>query len=398
MPKNSWSELYPYWFLLLVIGFGWFVLAPLVPALSKTLNANIDQILLLISLYGYTMVIFGLLAGWLTARFTVKAVLYIAAILAVIGFIGRALASDYILYFVMVLIGAIAYPLAMAPVGSISESLFKERSHTVVGISVGILFFGMALGAFFAPALYNAIGLSGISWLLVLLSIIAALWIMYVVKDYPTYYKGKSLKGTFKIGMIKNWYIGLAIASMSVMFGGIASTVLKLNNFSEASALTYAGLFGGLAFLGSAIGAMLLPPIFEAKKALKLGLIVTSILAFISIVVMSFSLAYTNLVALIALGYFFFGFFGNAFWSMALTSTTAYVDDPAKAGFSTSMYSVMTNLGVAIIPVLIGPLFSSQSTIASAIIIVLIIELIAVILAPTLKTSNESSNKRKKTR
>ncbi|MGC9011310.1 MAG: MFS transporter [Candidatus Micrarchaeia archaeon] len=389
------SQLYPYWFLLLVIGFGWFILAPLVPALIKAYNTSLSSILLIISTYGYTMVILGLLAGWISAKFTVKAALYSSAILTLIGFIGRAISPDYTTFLIMAIIAAIGYPLAMAPVGSISESIFKERSHTIIGISVGILFLGMAFGAFLGPSIFKAIGLSGTMWLTTILALIAAIWIGFGIRGYPTYYKGKSLKGSFKLGMIKNWYVGLAIASMSVMFGGIASTVLILHGMAVDSAIAYGGLLGGLAFLGSALGAMILPPLFERYRLFKLGLITTAVLAFVAIAAMSLGLWYTTDILLIALGYFFFGFFGNAYWSMALTSTTEYVSDPAQAGFATSMYSVLSNLGVAVIPVFLGPAFGSMATIGIGVATVLLIELIAIALSPFLRTPEKAGKAKK---
>jgi len=382
-------NLLPYWFLLLTIGFSWFILAPLVPALISTFNVSLSAIMLIISTYGYTMVILGLLAGYIAAKFTVKSALYWSALISIIGLVGRALAPDYMTFLIMGIIAAIAYPLAMAPVGSISESISKEKAHTIVGVSVGILFLGMAFGAFFGPGLFGAFGLGGVLWITAILAILAGIWIAFGIKGYPTYYKGKSLKGTFKWGMLKNWYVGLAIASISVMFGGIASTVLLLNNFGKADALMYGGILGGLAFLGSALGAIILPPIFEKYKKLKLGIITTAFLMFVSAVAMAGGLAFSTDILLIATGFFFFGFFGNAFWSMALTSTTNYVSDPAQAGFATSMYSVVTNLGVALIPVFLGVYFGSLSTIYIGVIAVIVIEFIALVIAPELKTDKE---------
>lgn len=386
--KLGLANLLPYWFLLFTIGFAWFILAPIIPALISLFGVGLSAILLIISLYGYTMVVLGLLAGYIAAKFTVKSALYWAALLSVVGLIGRALAPDYTSFFIMALVAAIAYPLAMAPVGTVSESISKERSHTIIGVSVGILFLGMAFGAFFGPGLFSAFGLNGTMWTTVILAIIAGLWIAFGIKDYPINYKGKSLKGTFKWGMLKNWYIGLAIASISVLAGGIASTVLHLH-ISLSSALAYGGMLGGLAFLGSAFGAIILPPLFEKYKLFRVGIITTAFLMFLSAVIMMTGLAYTADILLIALGYFFFGFFGNAFWSMAMTSTTNYVSDPAQAGFATSMYSVITNLGVAIIPVVLGGYFASMTTIYIGIIAVLIIEFIALVIAPELKVDKK---------
>ncbi|MCL4388175.1 MFS transporter [Candidatus Marsarchaeota archaeon] len=381
---GNWSKLAPYWFLLFTIGFGWFILSPLVPILGKVFGVNLTSIILLISAYGYTMVVLGLLAGYISAKFTVKAALYSAAIISVIGLIGRAISPNYISFLITGIIAAIAYPLAMAPVGTVADSIFKDKSHTVIGISVGLLFLGMAFGAFLGPGIFAALGLSGALWTTVVLAIIAAIWIGFGIKGYPTFYKGKSLKGSFKPGMIKNWYVGLSISAVSVMFGGIASTVLLLHKFSVLSALSYGGLMGGLAFLGSALGAIILPPLFEKYKQFRLGLVSTGVLMFLATILMVLGLSYTSAIAAIAAGFFLFGFFGNAYWSMAMTSTTNYVSNPAQAGFATSMYSVFTNLGVAFVPVILGGYFASFATIAIGVTAVLVLEFISMALSPML--------------
>lgn len=395
---GNWSKLAPYWFLLFTIGFGWFILSPLVPVLGHTLGVGVSEVILLISAYGYTMVVLGLLAGYISAKFTVKAALYSAAIISVIGLIGRAISPNYVAFLITGIIAAIAYPLAMAPVGSVADSLFHDKSHTVIGISVGLLFLGMAFGAFLGPGIYSIVGLSGALWTTVILAIIAAIWIGFGIKDYPTFYKGKSLKGSFKPGMIKNWYVGLSISAISVMFGGIASTVLLLHKFSLTAALSYGGLMGGLAFLGSALGAIILPPLFEKYKKFRVGMVSTGVLMFLAALLMVLGLAYSSVLVAIAFGFFLFGFFGNAYWAMAMTSTTNYVSNPAQAGFATSMYSVFTNLGVAFIPVILAGYFASFATIAIGVTAVLILEFVAMLLSPTLLVKRAVESVKRATR
>ncbi len=382
---GNWGKLAPYWFLLFTIGFGWFILAPLVPGILSTYGVGLSLGVLLISVYGYTMVVLGLLAGWLSAKFTVKTALYSAAAISFIGLLGRALSSGYDMLFAFQIIAAVAYPLAMAPVGSISESLFKGKSHSVIGISVGLLFLGMATGAFVGPSIFSSFGLYGAFWVTVILAAIAAVWTFFGIRGYPTFYKGRSLRGSFKVGMIKNWYVGLIISSASVMFGGIASELLIAGHISVSTAIAFGGLFGGLAFLGSAIGAIVLPPIFERYKMIRVGLVSTSLLSFIFVFMMAYFLPLMPILGLLAVAYFLFGFFGNAFWSMAMASTTNYVSDPAKAGFATSMYSVATNLGVAFVPVFLGPLFLVHAY--AAVAIVAGMEFVGFLLAFTLKVN-----------
>jgi len=382
-----WSKIFPYWFLILTIGFGWFILAPLIPALEKIFNVPLSSVLFIISSYGYTMAILGLLAGFISARFTVRMSLILSSVLSFIGLLGRALSilnDNFGFFLLFAIIAALAYPLAVAPIGSIAESLFKEKSQTIIGISVGLLFLGMSLGSFLGPSIYSFLGIFGTLMLTSILGLLAMLWTILGTKGYPIHYN-RSLRGSFNVGMIKNWYVGLAIASVSVMFGSVASTVLLLHKLIPILAISFGGFLGGLAFLGSALGAILLPPLFENNK--RLGLIFTGLLSFISSAIMSLSLAFTVNFPLIALGYFLFGFFGNAYWSMSMNSTINYVSDPAKAGLATSMYSVVTNIGVAIIPVFLGSLFGSTYTLVLGVIVVMIMELVAGLLSFTLKVN-----------
>lgn len=378
-----WMRLLPYWFLLFTIGFGWFILSPLVGSIITAFHSSLAPVVLLISLYGYTMIALGLLAGWLSARFTVRSALFVAAALSVIGLVGRALSPDYSILFIMQTIAAVAYPMAVAPVGSISESISRERAHTITGVSIGVLFLGMAVGSFSGGALLSTIKLSGSFWLTAILAIIALAIIIPGTRGYPVDYKGRSLRGVFKAGVVKNWYVGLVIASVSVMFGGIAAEVLATHSAYVTTSAYYGGLLGGLTFLGSALGAIILPPMFERYRFLKKGIIITSFLAFVSVFSLSYFLSFLPILWILLISFFFFGFFGNAYWSMAMTSTTNYVDDPAKAGFSTSMFSVATNVGVALIPVFVGPLFITIAPYAVALVVSL--EFVGFLLSPALK-------------
>ena len=216
------TQLLPLWFLLFTIGFGWFLLAPLVPALSS--------------------------------RLTIRRVLITSAALSMIGLIGRAFAGNYPSFLLLQTVAAAAYPLSLAPIGAVAQAVYSERSHAIVGASVGILFLGMAVGSLLGPHMFLAWGLRGSLYASGALSIIALAWMLIGSRNYPAKYS-RSLRGVFQIGMLKNWYIGFTVASLSVMFSSIASTMLAHNGLPISDALTYGGEFGGLAFLGSALGA-----------------------------------------------------------------------------------------------------------------------------------------------
>lgn len=379
---NNQVKLIPYWFLLFTIGFGWFILAPLSSGIISVFSVHLSSALLLISLYGYSTVFVGLVSGWISAKFTVKAALYISAVLSVIGLVGRIFSDTFLMLMAFQVIAASAYPLAMAPVGSIADSISRERSHSIVGISAGSLFLGMAFGALSGPQIFSSIGLTGTFTTTAILAIAAAIIIPFGAKKYPAYYKGGSLRGAFKLGMLKNWYIGFIISALAVMFSGIASEALRGQNISSGTAIQYAGIFGGLSFLGSAIGSMILPPLFERLGELRKGIIITSAFSVVSIAALAYYLSYFSSFLILSAAFFAFGFFGNSLWSMAMTSTTMYVDDPAKSGFATSMYSVATNIGVAVVPVVFGPFFIGNGFVGIPIVVSALI--VTLMLAPTL--------------
>uniref|UniRef100_A0A2U9IRA4 Major facilitator superfamily (MFS) profile domain-containing protein n=1 Tax=Metallosphaera hakonensis JCM 8857 = DSM 7519 TaxID=1293036 RepID=A0A2U9IRA4_9CREN len=141
----------PYWFLLFTIGFGWFLIAPLVPDVISTFHASLNQAILLISIYGYAVVIVGLIAGFISAKFSVRLSLYVSAVLTLIGFLGRIFSTTYLDLLLFQTISAIGYPMAIAPVGGVVESVMQGRSHTLIGVSVGILFGGCQLDPSWVP-------------------------------------------------------------------------------------------------------------------------------------------------------------------------------------------------------------------------------------------------------
>jgi DHA1 family inner membrane transport protein len=376
-------KLLPYWFFVFTIGFGWFILSPVIPELMAHLSATLSEIVLILSVYGYTMAILGLAAGLLSAKFTVKSSIYLAMLFSISGLFIRIFATDYSEFLILSIIAAGAYPFSLAPVGSIAEDMDRKKSATITGLSIGFLFLGMSFGAFLGPYIYIAFSLAGIMALPAILTIIASLWLFLVLPQYPERYKGKTLRGSFRPGMVKNWYIGMSMASISILFGDIAATALGFH-FTGDFLLKLSGVMGGVEFLGSALGALTLPFIFERYEMIRSGTIFTGFVSFAFAIILLYSLIYTGFAALITSSFFIFGFFGNAFWVLALNSIINYVEDPGKAGFATSMYSVATNVGVAIIPVLISAEFISINSSIYGIVPVLAIVFIAFIISPFL--------------
>ncbi|WP_203114913.1 MFS transporter [Alicyclobacillus sp. TC] len=96
--NSGQKVLIPYVLFAFVLGFAWFMLAPLVPGLASELHVSISAVLLFISMYGYAMVVGSIPAGVWTAKSGPAPVLTLAILLSSLGLLLRAFAHNYTLF------------------------------------------------------------------------------------------------------------------------------------------------------------------------------------------------------------------------------------------------------------------------------------------------------------
>ena len=351
--RKNFLKIIPYCLLLFAAGFGQYIVAPLIPLVGSTFGVSEASAILLISVYGYATAILALLSGWTTHLFSVRGSFLLGGALAVIGLLGRAFSPDYSIFLVFDIISAAGLPFLYGPMGAVSESMFKNRANQIIGITTASFFLGLAAGGFLGPYLIPGNSIFYAMLTPALVALIAFALYLLVLKGYPDYYAKKSVKGTFKAGMLKNWYIAFASAGVAVMFGTEIATMLL--HFKVSNAISYAGIIAGLAYVGSAIGSLTIPPIFGKIQKLKLGLVISGVMALSIGTISVISLTYYPNVIVLALTYFFFGMFENALLVMSMASMVNYVRDPGKAGLATSMFTVFEFFGVGIVPLFLGP-------------------------------------------
>ncbi|MEM4089718.1 MAG: MFS transporter [Thermoplasmatales archaeon] len=343
----------PYALLLFAAGFGQYIIAPLIPVISIRFGVSVASTILLISVYGYATAILALLSGWTTHLFSVRGSFMVGGALAVIGLLGRVFSPAYTSFLIFDIIAAAGLPFLYGPMGAVSESMFKNKAHQVIGIITATFFLGLAAGAFLGPLLIvnNTIFYAMLAP--AAMAVVTFVLYLFIYHRYPNYYARKSVRGSFKVGMINNWYIAFAAAGVAVMFGTEVATMLL--HFHVTNALTNAGIIAGLAYIGSAAGSLTIPPLFDKIGKIKIGLIMSGVLALVIGTVTVLSLAYVPDVILLAFTFFFFGMFENALLVMAMASLVNYVEDPGKAGLATSMFTTFEFLGVGIVPLFLGP-------------------------------------------
>jgi len=339
----------------LSLGFSWFVLAPLVPFLVTRYHASLSQVLFFISLYGYAMILLSVPAGYWVARRGPQPVLMTAYALTVVGLLVRAIAPSYQVFLAGQIVAALAYPLLIAPIGSVLRLTGVTRSQWGAGLVIGSLFFGMALGALLGSRVPPATGLS----LSLALTVLCGGWLVRAAFAYPA---DRRTLGKVRLVISLWWVIGFVVASVSVMFGSVSTVALIHLHVAGAEAL--GGNLTALTFLGSAVGAVLFGwgaerverPLFLQRV---LGVLTWAFLLLSALLL-------TGRLSPTAAGlegvFFGFGMFSNGWYVLSLEAAARAAGSETGAGLATAGYSMASNLGVAILPVVLGPLVVTAPT------------------------------------
>ncbi|WAH40622.1 MFS transporter [Alicyclobacillus fastidiosus] len=371
--SSSKSALIPYVLFAFVLGFAWFMLAPMVPSLTNELHASLSSILLFISFYGYAMVIGSIPAGLWTAHKGPRPVLTCAVVLSVVGLFLRIFAHTYAFFFVAQAIASLAYPFLIAPIGSILRMSNIRNLKMSTGFTIGMLFFGMGLSAIIASHFTMTTGL----WLGFILNLIVGIWLLVALRGIPR----PDVTTFVRLRMTYSnwWIIGLVVSSTSVMIGGV--TTSALGHLQMPNAVALGGLLSGLTFLGSAVGAALFGFLGEAITNAGPLIRILSILTLVSVLLVTLLVTghLGHSEGMFDIMFFLAGMFGNGWYTLTLEEAARRAADNGSAGLNTAGYSMASNLGVAIIPVVLGPLVISQPSLWIAITLVLFV--VAVVLS-----------------
>lgn len=357
----------PYGAFAFTLGFGWFVLAPLVPTEIAQLGVPLWAILLLISLYGYAMVAGSLPAGYYVSRRGPGPALVVAVVLTFVGLTIRALATSYDLFLAGQIIAALAYPFLIAPIGAVLRMSGVRATKSGTGLVIGTLFLGMAFGALVGGHLGASNGL----WVAVVLNVIAGGWLARLaVRQTPR--RDRAL-GPLNLAVHPRWIVGFVVASTSVMFGSVATAALVHLHSPVASII--GGNLAALTFLGSAVGAAAFGWIGQRMDQASEGL--ERVLGAAALVFTFVAAAFlTGVIPTtpggIDLTFLLLGISGNAWYTLALEDSARAAVSAGAAGLATAGYSLASNVGVALVPVLLGPLAISAGGVWLAITTVLV--------------------------
>jgi len=296
-----------------------------------------------IGIYGLTQAIFQIPFGYLSDRFGRKPILLVGLIVFLFGSIMAANTSNIIIVVIGRALqggGAISAVLMAFLADSVSEEN-RAKANAFVGFQIGVAFM---LSLLIGPIISSRVGLSGLFWVIALLSLIAMLIVLSLKHTKSiTYYKlsFKAFKETFTKELLA---LDFSIFSLHLILaaGFIVMPLLIMEN-QIVSMIDNWQLYLPAVLL-SFLGMIPLIVISEKFKKTKYILLI-SILLLISSQIIFFSLNLNFKVFLITLTIFFVAFNTVEALLPSLLSRTA---SASKRGLAMGIFSTSQFLGTFI--------------------------------------------------
>ena len=293
-----------------------------------------------IGIYGLTQAIFQIPFGYLSDRFGRKPILLVGLIVFLLGSILAANTSNIIIVVIGRALqggGAISAVLMAFLADSVSEEN-RAKANAFVGFQIGVAFM---LSLLIGPLISSRIGLSGLFWVIALLSLIAMLIVLSLKHTKSiTYYKlsFEAFKETFTKELLA---LDFSIFSLHLILaaGFIVMPLLIMEN-QIVSMIDNWQLYLPAVLL-SFLGMIPLIVISEKFKKTKYILLI-SILLLIASQIIFFSLNLNFKVFLITLTIFFVAFNTVEALLPSLLSRTA---SSSKRGLAMGIFSTSQFLG-----------------------------------------------------
>ncbi|MDG1956496.1 MAG: MFS transporter [Candidatus Thioglobus sp.] len=296
-----------------------------------------------IGIYGLTQAIFQIPFGYLSDRFGRKPILLVGLLVFLLGSILAANTSNIIIVVIGRALqggGAISAVLMAFLADSVSEEN-RAKANAFVGFQIGVAFM---LSLLIGPIISSRVGLSGLFWIIALLSLIAMIIVLSLKQNKSiTYYKLsiEAFKETFTKELLA---LDFSIFSLHLILaaGFIVMPLLIMEN-QIVSMLDNWQLYLPAVLL-SFLGMIPLIIISEKFKKTKYILLI-SILLLISSQIIFFSLNLNFKVFLITLTIFFVAF--NTVEAL-LPSLLFRTASASKRGLAMGIFSTSQFLGTFI--------------------------------------------------
>ena len=234
---------------------GLFMLFPVMSVYANDYNSSTPFLIgMAIGVYGLTQALLQIPFGYLSDRFGRKPILIIGLLIFLLGSIVAANASNIIFVVIGRALqggGAISAVLMAFLADSISEDN-RAKANAFVGFQIGVAFM---LSLIIGPIITSRIGLSGLFWVIGLLSIIAMLIVMSLKHSKSVNYYRLSL-GAFKENLTRELFVldfsvfslhlilasGFIVMPLIIMDNQIVSMIDNWQLYLPAVLLSFIGM------------------------------------------------------------------------------------------------------------------------------------------------------------
>lgn len=323
---------------------GLFMLFPVMSVYAGDYEAATPFLIgMAIGIYGLTQAIFQIPFGYLSDRFGRKPILLIGLLVFLLGSIMAANTSNIIIVVIGRAFqggGAISAVLMAFLADSVSEEN-RAKANAFVGFQIGVAFM---LSLLIGPIISSRVGLSGLFWIIALLSLIAMIIVLSLKQNKSiTYYKLSfgAFKETFTKELLALDFsifslhlilaAGFIVMPLLIMENQIVSMIENWQLYLPAILLSFLGMIPLIIFS-------------EKFKKTKYILLISILLLIVSQIIF-FSLNLNFKVFLITLTIFFVAFNTVEALLPSLLSRTA---SSSKRGLAMGIFSTSQFLGTFI--------------------------------------------------
>jgi len=346
-----WVMLILFVLMSLFIWSAWFAQAPLLVGYWPKFGIGEATGNLLLSLPGLVAIFLGVSTGRWVDTVGTKKLLGTGAICALIGFGLRPLfMTSFATQAVLTTIAGFSICCLTACLGPLMIQWFGHRNaHTFISIGASAFFIGGGLGIIVTAALLGPLGITGAFWFYsILILIITALWwILARQREAGPAVAKPSFGSEFKTVMQSpsawiNLVAALFLGGATVFAMGFLPKAMGNNNI--------AGLFPiamgvGLILLSSLAG------LWGRRVTAVIFLAITLVVWLVYLSIPSWSIGALILVAIL------FGLFFEVPWTLAFSLQESMPGvTPVNMGVAAGAYTVGTNLGVFVLPLIMGSL------------------------------------------
>ncbi|UCD01773.1 MAG: MFS transporter [Promethearchaeota archaeon] len=296
---SRWKVLLLFMFINITMQILWITFASItIEAAGFYEVAELDILLLsLVFMIAYIPVTF--LASWIIDKYDFRIGAGIGAVLAgIFGFLRFFAGNDYTLVLIFQIGIAIGQPFILNSITRLSANWFPESERTTAtGLSMISQFIGIMLGVLITPFIFDAFDIPITILIYGILALISgACFVIFTKNKPPTppsieiskekVLMGQGLKQIFVnryfIILFVTFFFGLGIFNFITSY---IELIVAPRGFDP----TEAGILGGLMLIGGIVGCVIMSALSDKYKKRKILLIISIIIATISLSVITFS-------------------------------------------------------------------------------------------------------------